>query len=255
MELFESGFKVWDKDDGGQEVDEAKTRDVKNPVTEADLKADAILQEDLLALLPGSGWLSEETADSPQRLGCRAVWIVDPIDGTREYTEGVPEFAISVGLALDGQVVLGVLFNPAKNDLFTGRIGGGVFRNGEACAALQRDEFSGSTLLASRTETRRGEFEPFRQAMEIREVGSTAYKLALVAGGEAHVYLTRKPRSEWDVAAGVMLCLEAGAAVTDLGGEPHRFNRENPRCRGVVVAAPGIHAEVMDQIAAIGTLE
>jgi len=255
MDLFKSSYSIWDKD-AGDSANQVKTgAPVSNPVTEADLAADRVLHEELLNLLPEAGWLSEETADSPERLGREAVWIVDPIDGTREYTQGEPEFAISVALALRGQVVLGVLLNPAKDELFSGRSGGGVFRNGERLAPSDCQAMEGAVLLASRTETRRGEFEPFRELMEIREVGSTAYKLGLVATGGGDAYFTRKPRNEWDVAAGILLCREAGMTVTDLGGQPHSFNRPDPLCRGVVACAPGIHSGVYAMIEEIGTLE
>ena len=120
---------------------------------------------------------------------------------------------------------------------------------------FNRSAMDGSILLASRTETRRGDFEPFRAKMEIREVGSTAYKLGLVATGFGDCYFTRKPRNEWDVAAGVLLGREAGLRVTDLGGSEHRFNRPDPLCRGVVACASGLYAEVFGMIEAIGTLE
>ena len=255
MELFESSYSIWDKDDSGAAMSSESNAPVANPVTEADLAADRVLNHELLRLLPDAGWLSEETADSPDRLEKKAVWIVDPIDGTREYTQGEPEFAISVALALEGQVVLGVLLNPAKDELFAGRLGGGVFRNGSKLRHSDCNRLEGAVLLASRTETRRGEFEPFRALMEIREVGSTAYKLGLVATGEGDVYFTRKPRNEWDVAAGILLCREAGMMVTDLGGDSHRFNRPDPLCRGVVACAPALHAPLFDMINEIGTLE
>lgn len=255
MNLFQSSYTVWDKAGDGSLERAAGDKRVANPLTEADLAADRVLHEELLRLLPEAGWLSEETADSPERLSCAAAWIVDPIDGTREYTEGEPEFAISIALALHGDVVLGVLLNPARDELFSGRVGGGVFRNGERCPPSTRSAMEGAVLLASRTETRRGEFEPFRELMEIREVGSTAYKLGLVATGSGDAYFTRKPRNEWDVAAGILLCREAGMTVTDLGGVPHRFNRPDPLCRGVVACAPGIHPRVMALIDEIGTLE
>ena len=91
--------------------------------------------------------------------------------------------------------------------------------------------------------------------MAIRSLGSTAWKLALVAGGEAQAYFTRKPRNEWDIAAGVLLCSEAGAEVTDLGGDPHVFNRANPLCRGVVTAQRELHGTVLAMIHEVGTLE
>ena len=255
MDLFQSSYSIWDKDGSGDALSSESATPVSNPLTEADLAADRVLNQELLRLLPDAGWLSEETADSPERLQKDAVWIVDPIDGTREYTQGEPEFAISVALALKGQVVLGVLLNPAKDELFAGRFEGGVFRNGEKLAPSDCERLEGAVLLASRTETRRGEFEPFRALMEIREVGSTAYKLGLVATGEGDVYFTRKPRNEWDVAAGILLCREAGMTVTDLGGERHHFNRPDPLCRGVVACAPALHAPIFAIIEEIGTLE
>ena len=255
MQLFRTDQTVWDKaDDGSRRV--AGTERVENPLTEADLAADRVLRERLGELLPDAGWLSEETADSPDRLDRDAVWIVDPIDGTREYSHGVPEFAISVALALHGEVVLGLLLNPAIDELLTGRAGGGILRNGRPVPlASIRDDLDGAILLASRTETRRGEFEPFKARMQVRESGSTAWKLGLIAAGEGDAYFTRKPRNEWDVAAGILLCREAGLTVTDLGRAPHTFNRTSPLCRGVVAAAPGIHGELMSMIEAIGTLE
>ena len=256
LSMFRQDPRVWTKDsDGVRTLADAGAGAIKNPVTEADLAADQLLREGLLTLYPGSGWLSEETADTDDRLGREAVWIVDPIDGTREYVEGVPDFALSIALSVGGEPALAVLLNPARDDLFTAIRGEGARRNGQRISATVRSEVDGATLLASRTETKRGEFEPFKARMGVREVGSTAYKLALVAAGEGDAYFTRKPRNEWDVAAGILLCREAGCRVTDLGGEDHTFNRPDPLCRGVVVAASGIHAEILRMIHAVGTLE
>lgn len=254
MELFQTAQTVWNK--VGGELVESRGGSVKNPLTEADLAADRILAAELGALLPDAGWLSEETGDSPERLGCDAAWIVDPIDGTREYTEGIPEFAISIGLALRGEMVLGVLLNPAADSIITGRTGGPVLRDSEPVPAPSSQRtVDGANLLASRTETRRGEFEPFKARMNVIEVGSTAWKLGLLACGVGDAYFTRKPRNEWDIAAGVLLCSEAGLAVTDLGRARHVFNRPNPLLRGIVASAPGMHGELMSMIEAIGTLE
>ena len=251
MDMFQEAITVWDKDAGGAVAGAS----VKNPLTEADLAADKCLHEGLMALLPDAGWLSEETADTPERLGRDAVWIVDPIDGTREYMEGVPDFALSVALAVRGEVALAVLLNPARDDLFTAIAGGGAQRNGEPVSSSRLSALEGAVLLASRTEVRRGEFQPFEGQCTIRTVGSTAYKLALLAAGEGDAYFTRAPRNEWDVAAGILLCREAGLRVTDLGGAAHTFNRTSPLCRGVVGCAPGLHGQIMGMIAAEGTLE
>ena len=248
MSRYRSSQSVWDKDGGGN------GHRMTNPVTEADLAADAVLHKGLLTLLPGAGWLSEETVDEPTRLSRDHVWIVDPIDGTREYVEGVDQFAISVALAEKGVPVLAVLLNPATNQLLCSVRGQGVTLNGQVLGRAKTRPLAGATLLASRTESKRGEFEPFRERMHVRDVGSTAWKLGLVASGEGHAYFTRKPRNEWDIAAGVMLCREAGVLVTDLDGSEQLFNRPNPLVRGVVAAYPGVHDGVMQMIREVGTL-
>ncbi len=256
MQMFRHQPVTWSKDDeGNKTLVVTDSERVKNPVTEADLAADRILREGLLPLLEGSAWLSEESVDDPSRLEAERVWIVDPIDGTREYVNGVPEFAISVALVESSVPVLAVLYNPAEDILFTALKGLGCWRNGVLSSLQSVDSLGEVTLLASRTETGRGEFSVFSDRMQIRSLGSTAWKLALVAGGEAQAYFTRKPRNEWDIAAGVLLCTEAGAKVTDLGGDQHVFNRANPRCRGVVPAQPEFHPAVLEMIDEVGTLE
>ena len=256
MDRFQSSPVTWAKDEQGRRTKvEGAAQDIRNPVTEADLEADKVLREHLQRLLPEAAWLSEESADDPVRLSARYVWVVDPIDGTREYVAGIPEFAISVALVDGGIPLLAVLYNPATEDLFTAVRGQGAWRNGAACQITASSSFDEAILLASRSEIRRGEFARFAERMQVRAMGSTAWKLALLAGGEGQVYFTRKPRHEWDVAAGVLLCSEAGARVTDLGGDEHRFNRVDTRCRGVVAVQPQWYSKVFAWIQEVGTLE
>lgn len=249
MSRFRSSQQVWDKD--GEAPPDGP---IQNPVSEADIACNEILREGLTKALPHAGWLSEETADDPVRLDRQMVWIVDPIDGTREYVEGIDEFAISVALSVHGEPRLAVLYNPARDELLQAMAGRGCRLNRKPVRARPRRTLEGSKLLASRTEAGRGEFEPFKDTFEIEEVGSTAYKLARIAAGYGHAYFTRKPRNEWDIAAGVLLCREAGAIVTDLDGNAHRFNRPDPLCRGIVCAVRGVHSHVMEQIKKAGTL-
>ncbi|MFW5947463.1 MAG: inositol monophosphatase family protein, partial [Gemmatimonadota bacterium] len=103
---------------------------------------------------------------------------------------------------------------------------------------------SGRVLLASRSEVRAGEFEPFRAAWSLEEVGSTAWKLARSAMG-AGAYISRGPKSEWDVAAGVLLVVEAGGVATDLEGRPVALNRRDPSVHGVVAGCPEAHARLL----------
>ena len=151
-----------------------------SPVKAALTAADMAVQETLLvalhAELPGVVLEAEEDTPTAARFAKEgsAVVVVDPIDGTREYVEGVPDFALSIALSVGGEPALAVLLNPARDDLFTSIRGDGAWRNGERISATVRNEVDGATLLASRTETQRGEFEPFKARMGVREVGSTA---------------------------------------------------------------------------------
>lgn len=226
------------------------------PVTEADLGADDLLMERLLGSRPEYGWLSEETADRPERLSRSRVWVVDPIDGTRSFIAGYPEFVVSVGLVEAGEPVVGVIHNPASQELFWAVRGRGAFGNrGEAggeyrlrVAAAEEDRPS---LLASRSELGRGELEPFLDAYDLREMGSTAYKMAGVAAGAGNGFLSRGPKSEWDVAAGALIVEEAGGTVTDLRGLRLTFNRPDPYVHGVLVAAPALHAALLKRVRAL----
>ncbi len=249
MNRFRRSQTVWEKDAAA-----SADGPIQNPVSEADLAANEILRTGLTAALPHAGWLSEETADDPVRLDRQMVWIVDPIDGTQEYINGIDEFAISVALSVHGEPRLAVLYNPARDELFQAMAGRGCRLNRKPVRARPRNKLEGSKLLASRTESERGEFRPFEDKFEVQVVGSTAYKLAMIAAGNGHAYFTRKPRNEWDIAAGVLLCREAGAIVTDLDGNAHRFNRPDPLCRGIVCAVRGVHSHVMEQIKKAGTL-
>jgi len=206
-----------------------------NPVTTADLEADKVLESTLLGARPDDGWLSEETADSPARLDCSRVWIVDPIDGTKEFIKGIPQFAISIALAAEGQIVVGVIYNPAKDELYSAARGLGLTLNGKPAHVSDLTDLSKASILASRSEVARGEFDVFKDDYEITPIGSIAYKLALVAAGQADLTFTLTPKNEWDFAAGSLLVTEGGGRVLVLGGHPQTFNCPDPLVTGVDV--------------------
>ncbi len=133
-----------------------------DPLTAADEAADRVLRSVLVR--PGEGWLSEESVDDSQRLECRRVWVVDPIDGTREFVEGIPEWCISVGLIEDGDPVAGGIFNPASGELVLGSLADGVEYNGRSTTLIARPSLDGAVILASRSETKRGEWRRFQDA-------------------------------------------------------------------------------------------
>jgi myo-inositol-1(or 4)-monophosphatase len=229
---------------------EVTHKSADQPLTEADLAADRLLRSMLMSGRPGYGWLSEETADSGERLERAFVWVVDPIDGTRSFVAQRPEFSVSVALAERGQPVVGVVHNPATGELYWAVKGGGAWQRTDGTdrqlAPRAHEQAAGRPLIfASRSEIARGAFDGYRERWDIEGVGSTAYKMALVAGGRADGFLSRGPKSEWDVCAGALICEEAGAIATDAQGEALAFNRPDPHVRGVLCATSEEHAFIL----------
>lgn len=206
-----------------------------NPVTTADLEANRIIRETLRRAFPLDGWLSEEDQDNAERLRRSRVWVVDPIDGTREFIEGVPQFAISIALAVDGVPKIAVVFNPAKNRFYEAAAGSGAFLNGEVIRVTPRHDIDGALLLVSRSEPRK-KFQLLVDHCEIKPVGSIAYRLAKVAGGDGDGTVTFRTIHEWDICAGVLIVQEAGGRVVDGAGAVMTFNRQIPKHRGVVAS-------------------
>jgi myo-inositol-1(or 4)-monophosphatase len=229
---------------GTFEIRDGGGRDV---VTEVDRRISNVLRRSLLA--PGEGWLSEEDVDDKTRLSCKIVWIVDPLDGTREFVDGIPEWCISIGLVIDGIAVAGGICNPATRELFLGSLGLGVTYNHEPARVGLRASLSGAVVLASRQEYLRGEWARFEgKEFTIRPTGSVAYKLALVAAGLADATWTLSPKHEWDIAAGVALVNSAGGCVGSTRNADLRFNRNVTLLPGLAASAKRIWADVIQLI-------
>src|SRR5262249_10541405 len=168
--------------------------------------------------------------DDPARLAARRVWVVDPLDGTREFVTGIPEWSVSIGLVVDGEPVAGGICNPATGERIVGARGHGVTLNGKRAGVSAGPGLAGATVVASRSEVKRKEWEGYREDLfTIRPCGSVAYKLALVAAGLVDATWTLVPKHEWDVAAGVALVLAAGGSVITGAPEEARFHRPPPR--------------------------
>lgn len=209
-----------------------------DPVTLTERLVNHLLKRSLLR--SGEGWLSEETPDDLDRLGKARVWIVDPLDGTREFLAGIPEWCVSIALAEEGQVVAGGICNPVTQEFFLGSPETGLKVNGKRAPMQRRRGPRRVVVLASRSEVNRGEWERFRNSsFVVRPMGSIAYKLAHVAAGLADATWTMTPKSEWDVAAGVALVTSARGEVKTLSCLPPRFNRPVPRFDGLVAFGTG----------------
>ena len=221
---YTDGTEQWEKSKG-------------NPVTLADLESDTHIREGLAAAFPDDAVLSEETADDPTRVDKRRVWIVDPMDGTKEFTEGIPEFGVSIALVEDGEPVVGVVENPAARTAVWASRGDGAFRDGERVRVSSVTDLGASVVIASRSEIRRGEFDRFEGwFQEIRPVGSIAWKLACVASGDGDFNLSVAPKNEWDVCAGDVLVREAGGAYLDFHRAPRRYNQPKTLIEAGMVA-------------------
>src|SRR5687767_10501586 len=222
----------------------------------ADRDCDALLFERLIGQRPDYGWLSEEIADTPERLGRQRVWIVDPIDGTSSFVAGLPEFTISIGLADRGKVVVGVIANPATGALVYATAGDGAFASTvdgsddpRPIHVTERATADGMVVAGSRSEARRGEFESNEPDWSLELSGSTALRLARVALGEADVFWSRPPKNEWDLAAGDLIVREAGGEVSDADGQRIAYNRPDPRVPGVLATNGALHTLTLQFIA------
>jgi myo-inositol-1(or 4)-monophosphatase len=217
----------------------ADSKPNSDPVTEADLAVDAALRQALVE--EGEGWLSEETADDPKRLGSHRVWVVDPLDGTREFVAGLPEWCVSIGLIEGGRAVAGGIYNPAAGFLALGAEGSGCRLNGQEVTVSSTRRLEGALVLASRSEVGRGEWSRWRGGpARIEAMGSVAYKLGRVACGLADATWTLVPKHELDVAAGVALIAAAGGEAATTSGEHPRFNQPHPWLAGLVASGPGL---------------
>ncbi|MGP0019159.1 MAG: 3'(2'),5'-bisphosphate nucleotidase CysQ [Candidatus Sulfotelmatobacter sp.] len=215
-----------------------------DPVTEADRAVDAALRQNLLRA--GEGWLSEESADDLSRLDKPRVWVVDPLDGTREFVMGLPEFCVSIGFVENGKPVAGGIYNPATKETFLGAVDVGLLYNGKPAHPSQRTSLEGALILASRSEVKRGEWKQFEQSpFQVRPMGSVAYKLALVSAGLADITFTLTPKNEWDVVAGAALVLSGGGFVSTLERTDLTANRRNPLLSGLLASGPLLKEQVL----------
>jgi len=214
-----------------------------HPVCDADLEVDGLLRASLGAIDPGAGWLSEETADTVHRLGVSRVWVVDPIDGTRDYLRGRRGWAASAALVEDGAVRLGTLAAPARNEYWIAQAGHGATRNGRTLRAGSRTLLTGARVPAEQLPRNDNDL------VMVEKPNSIALRMAMVAADEADLVATVRWGNEWDIAAAAIICQEAGAMVTDALGDPLLFNRPRPTAFGLLCAAPGIHAAATERLA------
>lgn len=214
-----------------------------DPVSEADIAVDKFLRRELGRLLPAASWLSEESTDDQLRVGQDLIWLVDPIDGTRDFVRGRPGWSISVALVSAGKPLIAMLSAPARDEEWFSVAGRGSTLNGEALRASTRAEFAGARVPVDQLPSADSDL------VAVEKPNSIALRIAMVADNRADLVATLRWGFEWDIAAAALIAREAGARVTDAFGKPLAYNKRDPRDFGVLVSSPGIHGEAVNRIA------
>lgn len=233
---------------------DAETKAGGSPVTAADHAANRVIVDSLRREFPGDAILSEESVDTAARLDARRVWIVDPLDGTKEFLGQNGEFAIMIGLVAERRPVLGVVYMPDGDRTYTAAAGEGAWiEAGGERRRLERAVAEGPPrMVGSRSHP-----DPLIRRMQealgvvdVRPSGSVGVKCALIAEGERDLYVHPVPYlKEWDTCAPEVILREAGGTVTDCNGDPLRYNKADPRQpHGIVACAPGLYDRVIGTI-------
>jgi myo-inositol-1(or 4)-monophosphatase len=227
---------------GGHQL-ESWEKEPGSPVCTADLDVDAFLRRELCALLPAAGWLSEESVDHPERLARGLCWLVDPIDGTRDFIAGRTGWSVSVALVSAGKPLIGLLVAPAREEVWSATAGQGAWLNGRRLAASTRADLPGSRVPATTLPPEDVDLTT------VERPNSIALRIAMVGDDRADLVATLRWGFEWDIAAASLIAREAGAAVSDAFGHPLSYNKRDPRAFGVLVCSPGIHQAAVERLA------
>lgn len=227
------------------------------PVTAADRQVSDFLVRQIRSLYPDDAVVSEEEPDEPSRWRKRRLWIIDPMDGTREFIEHRGEFAVMIGLAVDGVPALGAVYHPVSGKLYSASLGSGAFLtsgSGESKQLRVSEETDPSRMTIALS---RSHHHPAVTALQrrlgIRQSiisGSLGLKLSLISEGKAHLYVDLSRRTaQWDTCAPAAILLEAGGRITDLDGMPLRYNCPSLRhVNGVVASSGAIHELVVEAV-------
>ncbi|HXD45932.1 MAG TPA: 3'(2'),5'-bisphosphate nucleotidase CysQ [Pseudolabrys sp.] len=222
------GFRHWTK---GED---------RSPVSEADIAVNDLLRERLTRLVPAAGWLSEETEDAPDARAAAQVWVVDPIDGTRAFISGRPDWTISVALVADGRPVLAGLYAPLLEQMFLAEHGRGARLNGASMAVSAGGDLAGARVAGPKRYLDR--LEKLTPAVLPQpKVHSLALRLTQVGSGVLDVAFSSGGSHDWDLAAADLLVHEAGGLVTDFAGHPLTFNGVDVVHGAVLAAGPAPH--------------
>ena len=214
---------------------EYKSKD--SPVTIADHEADKYLSDFIGGEFPHDGWLSEETVDTEERLEKKRTWIVDPLDGTKEYIKKLPEFSISIALVQNNIPVVGVIYNPISEEMFYAERNKGAFLNGMKIKISDKQDIKNASLIVSRSEYGNNLWNNYKSSFSsIKSIGSIAYKLGLAAANVYDITATVAPKNEWDICAGDCIVREAGGTMKTINGDNINYNQKKTLVTDPIIA-------------------
>lgn len=223
--------------------------DEAGPVTEADLAVNELLHYQLMQARPHYGWLSEETEDNSARQQVSNVFIIDPIDGTRSFINGDQTWAHALAIAKNGQITAAVVYLPMLNKLYTAVRGQGASLNDIPLSASDCEDICDAKVLTTRANMDPKHWNGSVPDLQRNHRPSLAYRMALVAEGQFDAMLTFRDSWEWDIAAGALIAIEAGAMVTDRHGEALSFNSPKAQTKGVVSSGRKLHPKILSRLA------
>jgi myo-inositol-1(or 4)-monophosphatase len=232
LSLFRTELKNW-------------TKGASSPVSEADIAVNDLLEKRLRSATPGYGWLSEESADDPTRLGKHLVWIVDPIDGTRGYLAGREDWCVSVALVEDTSPVLAAVFAPASEEFFFAARGQGTTRNDVPVHATSGTELDFSRVAGPKPLVERLKRSSGEIILHPR-IGSLALRLCRVAQGSLDAAFAGGQSRDWDLAAANLIVQEANGNMTALSGDTILYNRPEVTHGVLVAAGRDRHARIVE---------
>jgi fructose-1,6-bisphosphatase/inositol monophosphatase family enzyme len=245
-----AGQLLMDRYERVERIDYKSARDV---VTEVDHLSESLILDAIRATFPHDGILAEESGEHASVKpadGARRVWVVDPLDGTINYANGIPFFCVSIGLVVDGRPSVGVVHDPARRETFSAAMGLGARLDGRPIEPSDKERLSDfviSLALSGRAVARRA--QAVRKAIRVpRSMGSAALALAYVANGRFDAFVQQGGLSAWDVAAGGLIAECAGATVTDMQGGRWFDAGRGERSIGMIAAPAAHHGALLDLV-------
>ena len=235
-----------------ERIDGVDYKSEKDVVTEADHRSEAAILERIGAAFPEDAFLAEESGESGEQ--AQRQWVIDPLDGTVNYANGIPFFAVSIGLVIDDDPVLGVVYDPSRDELFTGVRGGGAFLDGRPIENPDKERLADGVVALGLPSSGFGrQYRDIRHHVRItRSMGSATLSLTYLANGRFDAYVQWSKLSVWDICAAGVIAIEGGAVVTSVLGNDWFSMGMPSKSIGICAATPRHHKKFIELIAPDG---